>query len=753
MSFFLITCIIFMPDILAYIKGIITHSFFDNFFVIKYDWQLQHIPFYQEFFRLIDSKEIAWSWNQFLGINFYASKAYYLLADPFAWIAYFLYKFIGLSVVNGLFCVTFLKILISGIGMYAYLSSMTKDKYTNFVYSVIYMTSGWVTTFIEHPVFLSFYVLCPLLLLGTEKVLKEKKYSFVIVSSTILLSINYYFMWMFCWFLLVYWCIRYYQIHDCFQWKQFFVCSAKMLASFLVAVLISAVVWYPSLKHLLLSSRLTSSALVNFAVWDLKDFIAILRNFFIPVFKFDDVIYRSNWYYFYQIGIYCGSAQLLLLPQLLTIKDKKIKIGYLVLLLTFAVCLLFPKIGYLFHFTYSLRYTMLLMLAMIICNSMICANTQKMNKKIFLITSIVALVLFSIVNFYFAYSLGKLQSLEFKIVLVIFLFFALYILILLKFDYSKIKKVFLSVMLLESLLFGICSIQSQKQSITDIDYLTLSDSYIEVYDALKEMDDSFYRIYIEGFNFNEATYLGIPTTSTYDSCYQYSLRDFLFYQREYPDVDWAFSVTDENVLALLNVKYIVTTPDLNQDYYFYLGEPVDLDISSDLKVYKLYESCNFVNSYQNFKKKSEIDEIANDEAHHYKHEVTNLFKDYLIVDDNLFEEFSEHYSDSPKVSFNPKFMKNNQIKIDIVTEKDIVVTLSMAYDPGWKCYIEESNEEIVLFSTQGGFATMELPAGNYSLSLSYSVPGIELGSLFSVSGVLLFICYIVNTHRKSKIKC
>ena len=95
-SFGVITSLIFLPDIIDYIRGILNHQFFESTFAIKYDWSTQHIPFYQEFYRLIDSGEIGWSWNQFLGINFFASKAYYLVGDPFAWIGYIFYRFLSL---------------------------------------------------------------------------------------------------------------------------------------------------------------------------------------------------------------------------------------------------------------------------------------------------------------------------------------------------------------------------------------------------------------------------------------------------------------------------------------------------------------------------------------------------------------------------------------------------------------------------------------------------------------------------------
>lgn len=58
-----------------------TYIFKSEGFEIYYDYLGQHIPFYEEFFRLIKSGEIGWSWNNFLGNNFYGSKGYYMIGD------------------------------------------------------------------------------------------------------------------------------------------------------------------------------------------------------------------------------------------------------------------------------------------------------------------------------------------------------------------------------------------------------------------------------------------------------------------------------------------------------------------------------------------------------------------------------------------------------------------------------------------------------------------------------------------------
>ncbi|MTL62303.1 YfhO family protein, partial [Turicibacter sanguinis] len=76
LSFLILTLLIFSPYIL-HLKS----------FTLGFDYQNQHLYFYEEFHRLLSSGEAPfWSWNLFLGTNFIGSKTYYLLGDPFAYL-------------------------------------------------------------------------------------------------------------------------------------------------------------------------------------------------------------------------------------------------------------------------------------------------------------------------------------------------------------------------------------------------------------------------------------------------------------------------------------------------------------------------------------------------------------------------------------------------------------------------------------------------------------------------------------------
>ncbi len=746
-----VTVLIFLPDLINYVAGVLSHQFFESTFIVKYDWNTQHIPFYEEFYRLIDSGEIAWSWNQFLGINFYASKAYYLLGDPFAWIGYLLFKVLSLSVSNCLFVVTLLKIYVSGILMHKLLQYHSKNQKYVFIFSILFMTSGWVTTFIEQPVFLSFYALSPLMLIATERVLREKKYGLVMVAAALLLFVNYYFTWMFCIFLLLYWIIRYYQLNSDMNFKKFFKCSFFMLGSFIVGVLISGIVWFPSIKHLILSPRLGSTELVTHVFWEYKDLLSIVKNFFVPVFKYDDTVYRSGWYYFYQIGIYCGSIQVLLTPIFFLSKNisKKDRQGYGVLLVCLLATLISPQIGKLFHLTYSLRYTMLFVYILILIGIRSIEVIEYTPKKAVLIIGVVSLCFLCFSTIGFALIENRLDSVEVIFYGINIIFYCLYIALIFLCAAKKCGKDILLVLIaLEAFVMSIIPIQSQKVDATSIQYLTKKDEYVAAYETLRSIDSTVYRVYLDEMNFNEGTYLGIPTTSTYDSCYQYTTRDLLYYLREYPDVDWAFSVSGEEMFDLLNVKYIITQKEMREMYYQFFCDKLDVELSGNLSIYKTRKDSSFFKVFSNFSKKSQLDYMANHGEQYYLHELTYILSTSLVIEDELFDSYSQKYNKESEIDLSLTLLENNCFEFTVDSNQDSIVLLSMSYDPGWTATNGDANLNII--SVQGGLAAIELPAGNYTVQMEYSVPGYQSGMISCVIGLLILFgyCFVRVTLNK-----
>ena len=479
-----ITFIIFSPYSINLFKAIFTHSTLElsDQFIIKYDYGLQHIPFYQEFFNQLDAGKIGWSWNQLYGINFYGSKGYYMIGDPFAYVSYFL-RIVVSNIVNNLFLVTMFKLIIGGFTFSYFIGQITDKKWIRLLLGCIYITSGWCTTFIEQPNFISFYVLAPMLLAGFEKAIrKQKGYLLITFSATILLCINYYLTWMLCVYILFYWVLKQFIVNKV-SIKNFFIESFKVLFYFLLAVGISSIVWLPSLLHLLSNPRLGNGELITYNTYELYDLTNILKNVYVPVLKFSDSVYKNYWYYFNQIGIYSTSLVSLLVPMFFFNKriDKKDKIFNLTMIILCICTFISPQISKVFHFTYSLRYTYIIMITLLSIVAMQLDHIKNSYSIIeVLIIGIIDLIILYVIGIFVPHYQGYSASIEISVIYKALIILTLYILILLilKKNTNILRLLLILLVLCETIYMGHLPITSQvENALDDVKYLTNYDKY------------------------------------------------------------------------------------------------------------------------------------------------------------------------------------------------------------------------------------------------------------------------------------
>ena len=189
-------------------------SFYDYIFqnwpfIPYYDMRTQYRQYFAEFERLvrnsIEYKTLPfWSWNFFLGNNFWASKSYQLLGDIFAYVA----LFIKTHVYNRVLIVTLLKYVMSAVTFFLYLDHRSKSFKVRLVGALAYAFSSYILRFTEQPFFMTFYALIPLYLIGVEKVIKRQRPYLFIILVSLLLTTNYYLFYTLTVFSLFYFVFR-----------------------------------------------------------------------------------------------------------------------------------------------------------------------------------------------------------------------------------------------------------------------------------------------------------------------------------------------------------------------------------------------------------------------------------------------------------------------------------------------------------------------------------------------------------------
>jgi uncharacterized membrane protein YfhO len=86
---------------------------------------------------------------------------------------------------------------------------------------------------------------------------------------------------------------------------------------------------------------------------------------------------------------------------------------------------------------------------------------------------------------------------------------------------------------------------------------------------------------------------------------------------------------------------------------------------------------------------------------------------------------------------------------------DKFVVLTIPYDDGWTLKATDSNgvtTQKKIYKGQGGFISFVAESGDYSYSLSYVTPGLQLGIASLGAGMFLFAClyYSIDVYYQDK---
>lgn len=161
-----------------------------GYFIYFGDFNVQQIPFYKLAHEAVRSGDIFWNWYTDLGANFIASYSFYLLFSPFFWLTL---PFPTEALPMLMAPLLILKTACSAFTAYLYIERFVKNKNFAVTASLFYAFSGWMSfnVFFNH--FHDVAVFFPLLLLGVEKFVFEKKRGFFAIAVFINAIVNYWF--------------------------------------------------------------------------------------------------------------------------------------------------------------------------------------------------------------------------------------------------------------------------------------------------------------------------------------------------------------------------------------------------------------------------------------------------------------------------------------------------------------------------------------------------------------------------------
>lgn len=170
-----------------------------------YVWGLDGVAFTDTFNQLIpffiDTRRAflttdgfpTWSWNAFLGDNFFALYGYYTLANPFSWIiCAFPPGYLGWGMILALY----IKVGLCSVFTFLYLRELGFKESLCIAGGILYTFSSFFIVGLVYYFFVEPMMLFPLLLLCVEKVVRSnqlKDYVWLSLVTFFVVAINYYF--------------------------------------------------------------------------------------------------------------------------------------------------------------------------------------------------------------------------------------------------------------------------------------------------------------------------------------------------------------------------------------------------------------------------------------------------------------------------------------------------------------------------------------------------------------------------------
>ena len=187
-----------------------------GFFTVVADFNSQQLTFATAVWNMLHSGNAGeWIWNIDLGSSFVNTFSFYNLGSPFYWIS-LLFPRGSFPYLAGFLYI--LKYVVAGMTAYLYLRLFAEDRRYAVIGALLYAFSGFQTTNLEFFHFHDVTAVFPLMLLGLELSMKDKRRRPAFVFAIFLnCLINYFFFIQEVIFLVVYYLVRYHGL----GWKEF----------------------------------------------------------------------------------------------------------------------------------------------------------------------------------------------------------------------------------------------------------------------------------------------------------------------------------------------------------------------------------------------------------------------------------------------------------------------------------------------------------------------------------------------------
>ncbi len=259
----------------------------NNNFTTPYsgDFVMQYIPFaydyYDNWWSFFTTGVFPhWDSNIFLGADAITSDGYYILFSPFfALILIFPRDWIPQTMA----LVSILRMVLAGVFFRLFLRKLNISELLSRFGGIAFMACGWVAYFQWFNNFLDIAVFLPLILLGIEKVLQDKRPWLLAISLGYLGIDNFFFFPAICIMTFVYAMVRYFQRLKLNAVKSNLLILLMGFLGYVCAICISLVVFIPGLITGMSDPKIEGTTYLTQLVeyYQAGDFSALLAHLFV----------------------------------------------------------------------------------------------------------------------------------------------------------------------------------------------------------------------------------------------------------------------------------------------------------------------------------------------------------------------------------------------------------------------------------------------------------------------------------------
>ena len=669
----------FVVALVAVAIGFYAYALFTQWWTTPFggDYTQQQIPLFYNayddwwtFFKT--GKFVMWDESLFLGADNIGSNSFYCLFDPFFMVT-LLFPRDWIPQIMAIESI--LKVVVAGLLMRAYLKYFNVKEFTARAFGLAYAVCGWVAFYFWYNTFAEVATFLPLILLGIEITIKERKPYVLIAGLFIEALTNYFFLFTICIFGVLYALFRYFQTFNTRNGKQNLISISMGIGAFALALGMSCFVTIPGYLTAMESTRASNAYLVSlgelaksgdwagiftkvFTYWNgSKDALYYpLISFFYPTMSCRYVTFVTNdsgngWNIGSSLFLFIPTCLIFFVSVLNSIREKKwshfIAIGF------FLICLFVPFFYYAFHgFTQIYGRWQIICVISIATYCAIGFDKRFECPKWFYIVSIFATLSLMVLAYILVRT--KIYSSEvtdavynssmdnvFIYELILCGVESLIIFVIWKKEY--LSKVLLGFFALEAIVMG--NITQQCQGIINYQY-SVNGGYSNVINetdtinVIKGNDGSYYRIFNsraypgnDNINLRE----GYNGANTFHSLYNYNTLDFCHYSHimKYSST-WIGGYIERrvNLDEFLGVKYYVIKKDetkvsYNNGTLLKYGEPV-VPLG-----FEEFVDSGFSDQYRVFVNKNHIDLGFSYDSIYYKNTNQETKLDDFNTNNNL----------------------------------------------------------------------------------------------------------------------